>query len=81
MPKPKPPLVFSGRVRDGVLHLDKRALFTAALKAWDGRVTVTVAPEVGAPPRACQPLLSRRRAQLRRRSVRDQATPQTSCTS
>ena len=46
MPKPKPPLVFSGRVREGVLHLDKRALFTAALKAWDGRVTVTVAPEV-----------------------------------
>ena len=46
MTKPKPPLVFSGRVRDGVLHLDKRALFDAALKAWNGRVTVTVAPEV-----------------------------------
>jgi hypothetical protein len=45
MPKPKRPLTLGGRVVGGVLHLDSRNLFDAALKSWDGRVTVTIAPE------------------------------------
>lgn len=44
---PRTPLVLSGRIRDGALHLDAPRFFKAALPKWEGtRVTVTVAPEV-----------------------------------
>jgi hypothetical protein len=47
MPKPKRPLTLGGRVVDGVLHLDSRNLFDAALKHadWQRRVVVTIQPE------------------------------------
>lgn len=45
MSKPRTPLTVSGRVSEGVLHLDNRKMLDAALKAWDGRVMVTIAPE------------------------------------
>ncbi len=31
---------------DGRIHFDNRKLFDAALKTWDGRVTVTIAPDL-----------------------------------
>jgi hypothetical protein len=45
MSKPRTPLTVSGRVVDGVLHLDSRKFMDAALRSWGGRVTVTIAPE------------------------------------
>jgi hypothetical protein len=47
MAKPRRPLVLGGRVVDGVLHLDNRQQFEAAVKHadWQRRVTVTVEPE------------------------------------
>lgn len=47
MPKPRRPITIGGRVVDGVLHLDSRNLFDAALKHadWQRRVVVTIAPE------------------------------------
>src|SRR5574343_1887972 len=38
-------ITLGGLVRDGVLTLDNRKVFDAALKAWDGRVIVTIEPE------------------------------------
>lgn len=47
MAKPTHPLVIGGRVEHGVLHLDSRKVFDAALRheSWQRRVVVTVAPE------------------------------------
>jgi hypothetical protein len=45
MARQRTPLVLGGRVVDGKVQFDNRALLDAALTRWDGRVTVTIAPE------------------------------------
>jgi len=40
------PLIYGGRVRDGVLHLDAPKLYRAAIKHFEGlRLVITIAPE------------------------------------
>ena len=47
MPKPRTPLVLSGRVADGEIHIDAPKFLKAALPKWEGvRITITIAPEV-----------------------------------
>lgn len=45
MPKPRKPIVAGGTARAGKILWDNPKLVSAALKAWDGRVTVTIAQE------------------------------------
>jgi hypothetical protein len=46
MPKPRSPIVAGGYVEAGKVIWDSPKLVSAALKAWAGRVIVTIAPEV-----------------------------------
>jgi hypothetical protein len=45
MTRPRKPIVAGGTVRDGKVIWDNPRLVTAALKAWSGRIVITIAPE------------------------------------